>query len=514
MPIPLVECIPNFSDARRPEVVSSIIKSITDVEGVHLLDHHSDLDHNRTVVTMIGSPKAVEEAAFQAISTASKLIDLNFHTGKHPRMGATDVVPFVPISDITMQECVEISRHLAKRVASELNIPVYLYEAAATRPERQNLENIRKGEFEAIKAEIGSNPDRLPDFGPPELGPAGATVIGARQPLIAFNAYLTTDDVNIAQKIAKAVRNSSGGLRYVKAIGLLVEGRAQVSMNLTNFRHTPMARTLEMIRSEAARYGAAVHHTELVGLLPQEAIRDAAVWYLQLDDFKSEQILENRMAELAFPAASEKKSNPYIFLDELAAGTPAPGGGSAAAFSAAASTALIAMVARLTVGKKKYIMVEPLMFQIIDEAELLRKEFTALVEKDAAAFNEILTAFKLPKDTPEQQTFQSEALEKATLHAIEIPLEVAKKSVTAIGLATKLAEIGNLNAISDAASGAAMAKAALSAAALNVRINIKGLREQNTGSKYLVEVRELEKEAEKLSVSLRQILEERGQIAF
>jgi glutamate formiminotransferase/formiminotetrahydrofolate cyclodeaminase len=510
---PLVECIPNFSDARRPEVVNAILKSITDVDGVHLLDHHSDLDHNRTVVTMIGAPQAISEAAYRAIATASKLIDLNFHTGEHPRMGAADVVPFVPIADISMQECVELARALAKRVSTDLNIPVYLYEAAATRPERQNLENIRKGEFEGIKAEIGVNPDRDPDFGPKQLGPAGATVIGARQPLIAFNAYLTTDDVTIAQKIAKAVRNSSGGLRFVKAIGLMVEGRAQVSMNLTDFRRTPMARVLQMIRAEAARYGVAVHHTELVGLLPQEAIRDAAVWYLQIDDFKNEQILENRMAELSM-APVEAKPNPYIFLDDLAAGTPAPGGGSAAAYSGAASAALCAMVARLTVGKKKYAAVEPQMFECIDEAETLRADFTALVEKDAAAFNEILTAFKLPKDTPEQQQAQSEAVEKATLHAMEVPLETALKAVQSIRLALRLAELGNLNAISDAASGAASARAALTAAGLNVRINAKGLQDQAVAAKFIAEVRVLEGEADDLAAALRIILEERGGITF
>ncbi len=266
MPNPLIECIPNFSEARRPEVVEEIVASITAVNGIILLDRHSDLDHNRTVVTYIGAPVAVEEAAFKAIQTAGRLIDLDNHTGEHPRIGATDVVPFVPISGLGMPECVEIAKRLGKRVADELGIPVYLYEEAATRPERQNLENIRRGQYEGLKAEIEKDPERKPDFGPTRLPKAGATVIGARFPLIAYNVYLTTDDVSIAKKIAKTVRFSGGGLRYVKGMGVLVDGRAQVSMNLTNYLGTPIPQAVELVRREAARYGVDIHHCELVGL--------------------------------------------------------------------------------------------------------------------------------------------------------------------------------------------------------------------------------------------------------
>src|SRR5581483_5023191 len=216
MPTPLVECIPNFSEARRPEVIDQIVAAITSVEGARLLDRSSDLDHNRTVITYAGPPEAVEEAAFRAIKRASELIDLNHHTGEHPRIGATDVCPFVPISGVTMEDCVAIAKRLGERVGRELQIPVYLYEYAAQSPERTNLENIRKGQYEGLKSEIETNPNRKPDFGPAKLGSAGATVIGARNPLIAFNVYLTTDDVGIAKKIAKAVRQSSGGMRYVK----------------------------------------------------------------------------------------------------------------------------------------------------------------------------------------------------------------------------------------------------------------------------------------------------------
>ena len=265
------------------------------------------------MLTFAGPPEGVEEAAFRAIKTAAELIDLDQHTGAHPRIGATDVCPFVPLSDVSMEECIAIAQRLGQRVGSELSIPVYLYEAAATRPERANLENIRKGQYEGLKVEIETDPDRASPISVPANWPkAGATVIGARNPLIAFNVYLTTDDVSIAKKIAKAVRQSSGGLRYVKGLGLLVDGRAQVSMNLTNFRETPIARVVEFIRREAQRYGVGIHHSELVGLIPQEALVDAAVWYTQLDQFDKEQILE---ITIIFRASRRRgKLNPKKFL--------------------------------------------------------------------------------------------------------------------------------------------------------------------------------------------------------
>src|SRR3990170_4741177 len=285
-----------FSEARRREVVEAIVEAIEKGGGreVRVLDVSSDADHNRTVVTFVGTPAGVESAAFAGIAKAAELIDLNQHRGEHPRLGATDVVPFVPIRGVSMADCVAMAKRLGERVGRELNIPVYLYEAAATRPDRENLENIRRGEYEKLKEEIATHPHRAPDFGPKQVGPAGATVIGARQFLIAYNAYLNTDDVNIAKEIAKAIRHSSGGLRYVKALGLEVEGKAQVSMNLTDFRKTPLARVVEMIRREAKRYGCAITRTELVGLIPQAALADAAQWYLQIDSLRPEQILENR----------------------------------------------------------------------------------------------------------------------------------------------------------------------------------------------------------------------------
>jgi glutamate formiminotransferase len=294
----IVECVPNFSEGRRKEVIDQIAEAIAVVPDVHVLDVQSDADHNRTVVTFVGEPEAVEEAAFRGIEKAAELIDMNLHRGEHPRIGAADVVPFVPIRNVTMKDCVVIAQRVGERVGRELDIPVYLYEEAATRPERRNLAEVRRGEYEGIKAEIETNPERAPDFGPQHLGKAGATAIGARPPLVAFNVYLGTEDVEVAKAIARAVRHSSGGLRYVKALGLLVKGQAQVSMNLTDYRQTPIHRVVEMIRREAESYGVSVIESELIGLIPNEALVEAAKFYLQLGGLSSDQILENRLADL------------------------------------------------------------------------------------------------------------------------------------------------------------------------------------------------------------------------
>jgi glutamate formiminotransferase len=291
----IVECVPNFSEGRRQEVIDRIVAAVEQVPGAQVLDVQSDLDHNRSVVTIIGAPQAVAESAFQGIATAAELIDMNHHRGGHPRMGATDVVPFVPVRGVTMEDCVALARQLGERVGTALGIPIYLYEEAASRPDRHNLADVRRGEYEGLREEISTNHDRRPDFGPAVMGTSGATAIGARPPLVAFNVYLSTHDVTPAKAIARAVRHSSGGLRFVKALGLIVEGQAQVSMNLTDYRRTPIHRVLELIRSEAARYGLHVTRSEIVGLLPAEALIDAAQFYLQLTGFSPSQILENRL---------------------------------------------------------------------------------------------------------------------------------------------------------------------------------------------------------------------------
>jgi glutamate formiminotransferase len=293
----LVECVPNFSEGRRPEVIEAIAGALRAHPTVRLLDVESDPDHNRSVYTLVAPPGDIVPAMFDAIRTAAEHINLDEHRGEHPRIGATDVVPFVPLRGVAMEDCVALARTLGRRVGEELGIPVYLYEAAATRPDRTNLADVRRGEYEGLKAEIETNPDRRPDFGPARLGPAGATVIGARPFLIAYNVYLATDDVEIAKKIARAIRHSTGGLRHVKALGLSVQGKAQVSMNLTDFRQTPIHAVVEMIRREAARYGVTISSSELIGMIPQQALLDAATWYLQLDNFDPSMVLENRLAE-------------------------------------------------------------------------------------------------------------------------------------------------------------------------------------------------------------------------
>ena len=505
----LIECIPNFSEARRPEIIDQIVAAIISVEGARLLDRSSDLDHNRTVITFAGPPFAVEEAAFRAIRTAAELIDLNNHQGEHPRIGATDVVPFGPLSDSSLEECIGIAKRLGQRVGNELSIPVYLYEAAATRPERANLENIRKGQYEGLKVDVESNPERTPDFGPAKLGSAGATVIGARDPLVAFNVYLTTSDVDIAKKIAKSIRHSSGGLRYVKGLGLLVEGRAQVSMNLTNFRETPIARVVETIRREAQRYGVGIHHSELVGLIPQEALTDAAVWYMQLDQFDKAQVLESRLFD---SHASTPAENGPSFIEELAAPTPTPGGGSAAAYAGAMGAALVAMVAGVTIGKKKYADVEAEMQAIRVIAENLRKELTHAVDDDASAFEVLMGTFKLPKETEDDKAIRRSAILKATINAAHIPLHVAEQVIKVMELALKCAKHGNVNAISDAMSGFAMSRAALTAAGYNVKINLSSLEDRSVGEKMLNELKDCEAKADELEKEIRKTISERGGI--
>lgn len=293
----LVECIPNFSEGRRPEVIEAIVGAIQSVAGVLVLNYSSDFDHNRSVVTFVGMLEAVGEAAFRAIRTASTLIDLEKHQGVHPRLGATDVVPFVPLSGTTMDECVQLAHEVGKRVGDELDIPVYLYEEAATRPERKLLEQVRKGQYEGLKISLESDPDRAPDYGPAKVGKAGATIIGARNLLVAFNVYLTTNDIKIAQKIARVIRASSGGFPHVKALGMLVNGHAQVSMNFTNTSVTPLFPVIETIRREAEQLGTGIHHSELIGLISNSALVDVATSYLQLEGFSREQILEYKLSQ-------------------------------------------------------------------------------------------------------------------------------------------------------------------------------------------------------------------------
>ena len=354
----LVECVPNFSEGRDRIVVDALASAIESVAGATLLDVELDADHHRSVVTFAAEPEAALEAAFRATSLARDKIDLRRHKGQHPRMGAVDVIPFVPIEGITLEECAELARRLGRRIGEELGIPVFLYEAAATRPDRENLADVRRGEFEGLAERIGKDPDRVPDFGPSRIHEsAGAIAVGARRPLVAFNANLATADVAVAKAIAKSIRFADGGLRYVKALGFAIrEGRqAQVSMNLVNTDGTPIHRVLALIDHEARRHGTQVTGCEVVGLVPQAALFDCAEHALRLEGFRRDQVLEVRMGRP--PAGSATTVGD--FLDRVAEATPTPGGGSVAALAGALAAALVQMVAGLTVGKKKYAEVEP-----------------------------------------------------------------------------------------------------------------------------------------------------------
>jgi glutamate formiminotransferase/formiminotetrahydrofolate cyclodeaminase len=504
----LVECIPNFSEGSNFDTIRKIEKAIQSVENIKILDKHSDKDHNRTVITYIGDPDAVQESAFRAIKEASKLIDLDHHQGRHPRIGATDVVPLIPISGIDIIECVEISKKLAERVGSELKIPVYLYEESAILPERKNLEKIRKGEYEVLKQEITTNIERKPDYGPSYLTPAGATVIGARHPLIAFNVYLDTDDLSKAKSIAKAIRESSGGLKYVKALGMMVGGLAQVSMNLTNFHETSISRVMMEIFTLATQLDVNIHHSELVGLIPRDALIEASIEQLKIEDFEDSQILENQLDRLNIDQIVQKDE----FLEALASDKPTPGGGSAAAYSGAMAAGLVSMVARLTIGKKKYKQVENQMQEILLQSENLRKELLELVNEDANAFEYVMNAFKLPKGDKSLDEIRSKAIKDATIYAAKIPSEVAAASVKVLALAEKTASLANINTISDSGSAGALAFASIRSAAYNVRINLASLAQNETGENLASKLNELEKRAKLLDEQLTKSINDRGGI--
>ena len=293
----LVECVTNFSEGRRPEVIEAIVNEVKNVSGVRVLDVKADASHNRVVVTFVGEPAPVKQAAFAACAKATELIDMEQHHGEHPRIGATDVIPFIPVSEVTIEECVELANELGKEIGEKLGIPVYMYEAAAKKPERIKLPDVRKGQYEGLKTEI-TQPERQPDYGPNQMHPtAGATVVGARQFLIAYNINLNTSDVKIAKKIATAIREAKGGYKYCRAMGIMIEERnmAQVTINMVNYEGTPLHRVFETVKSEAARFGVNVIGSEIVGLLPMQALIDTAAFYLRLEGFDRKQVLEENI---------------------------------------------------------------------------------------------------------------------------------------------------------------------------------------------------------------------------
>lgn len=476
----LVECVPNFSEGKNRDVVNEIARAIAFKGEIKILDIEMDPDHNRSVITFVSPAELAVDAAFNGIKKASELIDMEKHSGAHPRFGAADVVPFVPLFETTMDDCIELANRLGERVGNELKIPVYLYEKAAKVEWRKNLPDIRneKFQYEQLKEHINEEKWR-PDFGPQKVGRAGATIIGAREFLIAFNVNLGTSDITIARKIAKSVREKTGGLKNVRALGfeLKARGIVQVSMNLINYKETPVYRAFELVRMEADRYGVPVIGSEVVGLVPLDAIVQVADFYLRLENFSSTQILEKKLWE-----GDEKMvENMSLkrFLEDLSSGSPTPGGGAASALVGSIAASLSSMVANLTIGKKKYQDVESEMKQIVTEAVRLRDELLSIVDEDVEVFNKIMDALKLPKETDEQIKVRKERIEAASKEACEVPLKTAKLCLEVMKLSLKVTEKGNRNAISDGACSAYFAHSALLGATVNIRINLKNISDEN-----------------------------------
>jgi glutamate formiminotransferase / formiminotetrahydrofolate cyclodeaminase len=477
VPNTLVECVPNFSEGRDAAKVNAIVEAMK-VPGVFLLDREMDADHNRCVITLAGDRESIEEAAIRGVGKAAELIDLTKHQGAHPRMGAADVIPFIPIDGVTIEDCVAMARRVGAEIAKRFAIPVYLYEAAAASPERQNLENIRRGQFEGIRDEIATNPARKPDFGEARVHPtAGATVVGARKALIAYNVFLDTPNVEVAKKVAKAVRFSSGGLRFVKGAGFLVRGLAQVSMNLTDFEQTPIHRVFELVKREAARYGAAPVSSEIVGLIPKAALEQAAEWFLQVENFDSSLILENRLAGVMSGkmAIGGLRSGIEPFIEQLAAPTATPGGGSAAAASGAMAAGLAAMVAGMSRGKKAYVQYESQLSEALARLAQLREEMKTAIDADAASYNEVRTAYKAKKDSSDGGKLIAAALRGAT----SVPLRVAERAVEVRKIAEHLKPITNPHMTSDLMTALALADAAVTGALANVAINLDSLAQES-----------------------------------
>ena len=486
----IVECVPNFSEGRRPEVIAAIRDAIARIEKTAVLDVSSDSSHNRTVITFVASADTAVDAAFAGIAKARDLIDLTKHSGEHPRMGATDVVPFVPLEGTTMEDCIALARTLGERVGRELDIPVYLYERAAARPNRTNLADVRRGEFEGLRDTIETDPNRVPDYGPSRVHPtAGGIAVGARPFLVAYNVYLgDTSNLAVAKRVAKAVRASSGGLPHVKALGLEVDGQAQVSMNLVDIDQTPIHRAFEAVQSEAASDGVPVTWSEIVGLVPERALVGAGARYLQLDRFTDDQLLERTVRSATSSWTGESVDE---FVASVAAATPAPGGGAVVAHAGALAAALTHMVAALTVGRKKYAAVDREMQALIPRVASLGSRLSELAVADARAYGAVTEAYKMPKEPAEAAAARQQAIERALLGAAEVPLDTARVCAEVAEFAGIVAEKGNTNAVSDAGVAALLAEAACRGAAYNVRINVAALPNRAAGASLAAEAERL-----------------------
>ena len=484
----LIECVPNFSEGRRPEVVAAIRDAIAEVPGAHVLDTSADASHNRCVITFVAPIDHVVDAAFAGIRAAHELIDLRTHTGEHPRMGAADVVPFIPLEGATMEDCIALARTLGERVGRELAIPVFLYERAATHAGRENLAEVRRGEFEGLRSDIGRTPLRTPDFGPSAVHrTAGAVAIGARPFLVAYNVYLgPASNMAIAREVAKSVRGSVGGLRYVKGLAFEVDGQAQVSMNLVDTEKTPLHQAYEMVRMEAEARGVTPTWSEIVGLVPERALFEAAARHIRLRNFAPDMVLERKVRGAISGGASLSG-----FVGSVATPQPTPGGGSVAAHAGALAAALAQMVAGLTVGKKKYAAVDTEMRELAVRAADAGNRLSTLVARDASAYAVVAAAYKLPADSEAQQRDKARTVDDALLHAAEVPLETARACAAVAELALAVAERGNTNAASDAGVAALLAEAGCVGAGYNVRINVTALGDRARGAPLAEEANSL-----------------------
>jgi glutamate formiminotransferase/formiminotetrahydrofolate cyclodeaminase len=533
----LVECVPNFSEGRDKAVIDAIARAISGVSGVRLLDVDPGADTNRTVYTFVGGPEAVSEAAFRAAAAASLLIDMSKHHGAHPRMGALDVCPIVPIAGVTMDECAEVARALGRRMAEALALPVYFYEHAASTPARRNLAAIRAGEYEGLAKKL-ADPAWKPDAGPSKFNERlGATVVGAREFLIAYNVNLNTREQKLANEVALNIREAGrlkrdakgevvkdaagqdlrvpGRLKAVKAIGWTIEQyrQAQVSVNLLSYRTTPLHEVFETAREEAAKLGLVVTGSELVGLTPLEPLVEAGRYYLR-NQGRSTGLPERELVELAIqslglaqlaPFDPDKRIIEYAvcmpgplvsmtverFVDEVSSNSPAPGGGSVAALAGSLGAALAAMVANLTVGKAGYETAWKSSSALAERAQALKASLLRAVDDDTKAFDDVLTAMRLPKGTDAEKGARSAAIAAAYEKATSVPLATARLCLEAIVLAEEAARTGNRNSASDAGVGALLAKAGLESAILNVRINLPSVREGAFKAATVAEIADL-----------------------
>jgi glutamate formiminotransferase len=502
----IVESVPNFSEGRDPQKVEAIIRALVDGPEVYLLDREMDADHNRCVITLVGTRESIGEAALRGISKAAELIDLNHQQGAHPRLGATDVVPFIPISGVNLHDCVRIAEWVAEQAWRRFKIPTYLYEAAARQPERRNLENIRRGQFEGLREEVRTNPKRHPDFGEAALHPtAGATVVGARKFLIAYNINLNTPEVALAKAIAKRIRASSGGFPCVKAMGVELASRhlAQVTMNLTDFETTSIATVFDAVTREAAAQGVEVLGSEIIGLVPRRALEDTAVQYLKVENYRPQLVFENRLEQITreqTESATPEKSRTLRsmiepFVTAVAAPTATPAGGSVAALAGALAAALGEMVCGLSLNRASLAAHYPKLKESQGRLSSLRQRLLENVDRDALSYQAVMAAFKLPKSTESEKVERARAIEAASKNATSVPLETAELSAEVANIVSSLRDITIPLAAPDLAVGFDLAGTARRGAIENVRANLPSIRNRDYLDRAERKVEAIEKSA-------------------